>query len=146
MPEQIEKLRIWTSYSTEDRFNELVNNEILPVIIIGITKNSPLNRWRNTMIHFLDLSPEQSLWKEYNKGQINKEVFKQKYLEYLWRKSDIFHTLEQFEILTHLAQSKGICILSGVSEDLDKDPTRETIAEYFNRLGILENKVSEWKP
>ena len=46
MPEQIEKLKIWTSNSSESRFHELLDADILPIIIIGISKNSPLNHKR----------------------------------------------------------------------------------------------------
>lgn len=143
MPEQIEKLKIWTSNSSESRFHELLDADILPIIIIGISKNSPLINWRNTMIHFLDLGPDSELWKEYKNGNIDKIEFQKKYLNQLWRTSDVLHTLEKFEILTHLSHAKGICILGGISEEVDI--TRETIAEYFNRTGILENKVCEWK-
>lgn len=143
MPEQIEKLKIWTSNSSESRFHELLDAGILPIIIIGISKNSPLINWRNTMIHFLDLGPDPELWKEYKNGNIDKIEFQKKYLNQLWRTSDVLHTLEKFEILTHLSHAKGICILGGISEEVDI--TRETIAEYFNRTGILENKVCEWK-
>lgn len=143
MTEQIEKLRIWTSSSSEDRFYELAENEILPIIIIGISKHSPLLRWRNTMIHFIDLGPEPSLWKDYVEKKINEEEFQRKYLNHLWKTSDIFRTLEQLEILTHLSHSKGVCLLGSMSEKADI--TRRTISEYFNRLGVLENPVEEWK-
>ena len=143
MIEQIENLRIWTSCSSESRFNELVESNILPVIVIGISHNSPLSGWRNTMIHFLNLGPCPELWKSYLNKEIDNLVFKQKYLNQLWRTTDIFHTLEHFMILTHLAHSKGICILGGLSEE--RDITRETLSEYFNRTGILKNRVEEWK-
>lgn len=143
MPEDIKKLKIWTSCSTEDRFNELVENNILPIIIIGISKSSPLAKWRNTMIHYLNLGPNQDLWKKYVSGEIGRDEFKNEYLHDLWRRDDVFKTLRQFDILTHLSRATGLCILSGLQED---DPTRETIAEYFNKLGILENVVEEWKP
>lgn len=144
MTEQIEKLRIWTSSSSEARFNELAENGILPIIIIGISRQSPLLKWRNTMIHFIELGPEPSLWKDYIEKTLNEEEFQRKYLNYLWKTSDIFRTLEQFEILTHLSHSNGICLLGSLSEK--PDITRKTISEYFNRLGILENPVEEWNP
>ena len=120
MPEQIEKLKIWTSNSSESRFYELLEHNILPIIIIGISRNSPLLGWRNTMIHFLDLGPDPEIWKEYQKGNIDKFEFQKKYLNQLWKTSDILHTLEKFEILTHLSHAKGICILGGISEESDK--------------------------
>ena len=78
MPEQIEKLKIWTSNSSESRFHELLDADILPIIIIGISKNSPLINWRNTMIHFLDLGPDPELCKEYKNGNIDKIEFQKK--------------------------------------------------------------------
>lgn len=144
MNEQIEKLRIWTSSSNEDRFQELAENEILPIIIIGISKYSPLFKWRNTMIHFIDLGPEPDLWKSYIENMISDEEFQRKYLNYLWRTSDVFKILERFEILTHLSHSQGVCLLGSTSEK--PDITRKTLAEYFNRLGVLENTVEEWNP
>ena len=142
MLENVKKLKIWTSESTKERIDELVENNILPIFILGISKKSPFARWRNTMVHFLELSPDPALWKRLKNKEISSEEFKKAYLSSLWRNSDAFHILEQFEILTHLACSDGLCIVCGMDEM--SVYTREAICDYFNKLGILENEVKEW--
>jgi uncharacterized protein YeaO (DUF488 family) len=134
-------LKLWTSYVSPALLEELVKRNILPVFIARRISNSTLiGNWEGTAVHFPELAPSPELLRSWKyQGMPDTEFRKafEKELNHI-RLGKIFGRMKTMADLTGAI---GVAIL-GYGPNRFEDH-RSVVADYINRTGLLENKVTE---
>ena len=134
---------IYTSYVSEENFNNLVKLNYLPIIILRNIRNSKiLSPYSDTCIHLRNLSPSTELYQAWKNGEIKREEYRSRYfLELVDRKLNTQEIYRNLEFLSTLTGAKGIVLLG-----YEKDRTlchRSFLGEFLSELWEME--IVEWR-
>lgn len=134
-------LKLWTSFITPQRLQQVIQSEYLPIFIARSIQNSSLiGKWNGTSVHFGQLAPSPGLLREWKRGQISYEEFEIKFREEQ-RRIDYEAVLKKISFLCDCSNANG-AILFGYGED-PFQCHRSVVSDIINELGLLNNPVEE---
>lgn len=119
------RLNVKLSWLSEDNWKNLIEAGYLPVLAI----NCP-TRFRGTAIHFPELAPNPS----------KSENPEMDYLKELYTNVDRSKIVKKFNILSHLARSRGRIV---VLTEEENDPYRKILGKFLE--GGLDNGATEYE-
>lgn len=136
-------LVIKTSFVSPFTIQKFKKEDWLPFFCLRSIYNSTLiGSYTNTSIHLKELSPTSKLYQEFRDGQINFDIYSQKFIEEI-KGVDLKELIERIEYMCNLCDAKGAVLLS-----YGTDPTishRSVLKDLINDLKILKNPVEEFK-
>lgn len=136
------KIKIYTSYVTENNFNRCRDLGLIPIIIMRKIYNSPVvGHLSDTVFHVKDLAPsDELLWKFKNKEIDVAEYQKRLALDFV--NVDFDRLIHRWEDLLNVFDgTTGIVLMS---YDLNYNIShRKVVSSLLNASGLLENEVYE---
>lgn len=137
----MDKLKIYTSFITENNIKKIVSLNYLPIFIVrSIGKIKYADKWKGTILHFKELSPESELYWEFRDGKIDYETYYKKFLIQI-SSLDLQDILSKLECLVDMCNASGI-VLCGMGKDPEQSH-RLMVSDILWRVGKLTMKPEE---
>lgn len=135
------KLKIYTSYVSPLTLEAVVKKNILPIFIIRSIHNSQLiGKYSDTAIHFKNLAPSDTLFRNRRDGIISDIEFKKGYIIEMSR-VNFQETIRKLDYLASLSGASGV-VLMGYGSSYESCH-RKILSELLNGSGLLENNIKE---
>lgn len=134
------KLKIYTSFLEKNNLSSIIDNGLLPILVIRKVSNFPvIERYSNAPIHFRELAPSNELIGKFNKGIISFEEFEKLYVIEL-SKVSIQDIIKKLEYLSEHYNSKGIVLITPDKTDC----YRKALSLVLNYSKTLTEPVVEY--
>ena len=114
-------LNLKLSWYTPENWDKVIKDEYLPVLAVRDPKS-----FKGTPIHFPELAPKRNLTST-------------EFMEYLQKRISYWKILNSFDVLSHVASSKGVVLFT----DTQEDQFRVVLRDYFQCF--LDTEITEYE-
>lgn len=132
-------LELRTSYISKSNLISFVNAGYLPILICRFL-NPLVEQYKNTPIHFIELSPSYNLFCDVKYKGLSFQDYTIRYMDEM-KNTDIYSILNKIKSLVDQSNAKGAVLMCYEKNPLECH--RSILSRIINELNILPNKVVE---